>query len=332
MNNPNLLDGIRLLVYRFATDNRYKNEAIDALLTDLAPLCEYQQVHVALHNVDINKTDMVLFLVTSLADLEQLRNLRFPDSVQKVVAYFFTGTEFSWINDANYRRPYKAHSFFLICADQFTESLIYTSSQKVFDTLCHRTIRNKFADEALSTQIVEYTGINPQSAIAEMKEAGWYFRDSGLNHSDSFAGAIALRFGNRFIINASKTDKYQITSDRVCYVEDYIQSENKVRYVGYFPPSSESLVALRVFQEFTHVNVLLHFHYKHMTYSPKFNAYRTAHYVPYGLMEEADTLVDKLKDTGSFVIANGHGEFVMAENLSDAKATIGYLLALYDLT
>ncbi|SJM94478.1 hypothetical protein CRENPOLYSF1_540049 [Crenothrix polyspora] len=55
MNNPNLLDGIRLLVYRFATDNRYKNEAIDALLTDLAPLCEYQQVHVALHNVDIKK-------------------------------------------------------------------------------------------------------------------------------------------------------------------------------------------------------------------------------------------------------------------------------------
>ncbi len=158
--------------------------------------------------------------------------------------------------------------------------------------------------------------MNPQATIAEMREIGWYLRDNGLNHSDSFAGAIAIRFGKGMIINASKTDKYQIGSNHVCYVENYHTETNEIEYIGDSMPSSESLVANLIFQEFPAINLLLHFHYKAMTYSPKLDFYKTNKYVSYSTVEEAQAMVEKLRETGNFVIAFGHGEFCFTKNFS----------------
>lgn len=161
-----------------------------------------------------------------------------------------------------------------------------------------------------------------------MKEMGRYLRNRGLNHADSFAGGIALRFGKGILVTASYTDKYQIGSDRICYVENYLPERNQVQFVGNFPPSSESALAYLAFQHFPSANLILHFHYKPITCAPELNHYRTSKYASYGTLAEAEAVVEKLQETDDFAIAYGHGEFVIAPNFAEAQTTVDKILSL----
>jgi hypothetical protein len=324
MNQLASLKGWAVFIYRFPVNNHLKNQHVDEFLNDLTTLCNYQLIDSFDNNPKLHQPNtVVLFLVTSLSDFEALRVINFPECVPKIVSYFFTLAEFAGINNTDYRQPFKARLFYLVYPDQpTTGGLIYASPIKVFDTIYVRTIRNKLCGTVLAHDIETYTQINPQAAIAEMREIGWYLRDKGLNHSDSFSGAIAIRFGNGMIINASKTDKYQIGSNHVCYVENYRPETNEIEYIGHSMPSSESLVANLIFQEFPAINLLLHFHHKTMTYSPKLDFYKTSKYVSYSIVEEAKTIVEKLRETNNFVIAYGHGEFCFTENFAEARIVI----------
>jgi len=254
-------------------------------------------------------------------------NSNFSSPDQKLLVYRYATSDepkFQQINLQSFRSPLKARGFYLVCPETFTpiNGLIYPSYLKVFDTIYARTIRNKFKATFKGNDIATYTGLDPRSQIAEMKQIGWYLRNEALNHSDSFAGGIALRFGEGILVTASYTDKYQIESDRVCYVEKYIPEENEVYVVGNFPPSSESALSYLAFQEFPSSNLILHFHDKRMTCNPKLNHYRTSGYNSYGEPAEAIAVVDKLKETHNFAIAYGHGEFVLSSSFSEAKAVI----------
>lgn len=317
-------DGWSVLIYRFAINNAAKNNQVDVFLDGLATLCNYQLIDSSANNPTPHQPKaVVLFLVTSLSDFEALRNINYPEFIPKIVSYFFTSAEFHAIDSIDFRRPFKARLFYLVYPDQeITGDLIYASPIKVFDAIYVRTIRNKLCGTVLAHDIEAYTQINPQSAIAEMREIGWYLRDKGLNHSDSFAGALAIRFGKGAIINASKTDKYQISNNNICYVENYRPETNEIEYIGHCMPSSESLVTNLIFQEFPAINLLLHFHHKKMTNSPKLDFYKTSKYVSYSIVEEAKTIVEKLRETGNFVIAFGHGEFCFTENFAEARKVI----------
>lgn len=241
-----------LLVYRFAGNDELKSQRIDSFLRELCELCDYRMIDFLDSSADLHQPGTIaLFLVTAISDFEVLRSLSCPESVLKIVAYFLTEAEFKQVDVISFRSPFKSRLFRLIYPDEFnTSGLIHASHLKVFDTIYARTIRNKFDAIQMETDIATYTQLDPRSAIADMKEMGWYLRDMGLNHADSFAGGIALRFGKGILVTASYTDKYQIGSERICYVENYISERNQVQFVGNFPPSSESALAYLAFQEF----------------------------------------------------------------------------------
>lgn len=318
-----------LYVYQFAANNELKSQQIDSFLERLRKLCDHRMLD-SLNGADLHQPGAIaLFLVATISDFEVLRSLSCPESTLKIVAYFLTEAEFEQIDVKSFRSPLKARLFHLIYPDEFnTSGLIYASHMKVFDTIYARTIRNKFDVIQIGNDIATYTQIDPQSAIAEMKEMGWYLRDMGLNHADSFAGGIALRFGKGILVTASHTDKYQIESNRVCYVENYISEKNQVQVVGNFSPSSESALSYLAFQEFPSANLILHFHYKPMTSSSKLNHYRTSRYASYGTPAEAKAVVEKLRETGDFAIAYGHGEFILAPSFTEAKAVVDKMLNL----
>jgi ribulose-5-phosphate 4-epimerase/fuculose-1-phosphate aldolase len=318
-----------LLIYRFAANSELKAQQIDSFLERLRKLCDYRMLD-SLNGADLYQSSAIaLFLVASISDFEVLRSLSCPESTLKIVAYFLTEAEFDQIDVKSFRSPLKARLFHLVYPDEFnTSGLIHASHIKVFDTIYARTIRNKFDVIQIGNDIATYTRIDPRSVIAEIKEMGWYLRDMGLNHADSFAGGIALRFGRGILVTASHTDKYQIESNRVCYIENYISEKNQVQVVGNFPPSSESALSYLAFQEFPSANLILHFHYKPMTSSPKLSHYRTSRYASYGTPAEAKNVVDKLRETGDFTIAYGHGEFIMTPSFIEAKAVVVKILNL----
>lgn len=319
-----------LLVYRFAANSELKSQQIDTFLEGLRELCDYRMIDSLDSNADLQQSGAIaLFLVSDISNFEVLRHLNCPESTLKIVAYFLTEGEFQQVDIKAFRSPLKARLFRLIYPDEFnTSGLIYASHMKVFDTIYARTLRNKFDSIQIGNDITTYTQIDPRSAIADMKEMGWYLRDMGLNHADSFAGGIALRFGKGILVTASYTDKYQIERERICYVENYISEKNQVQVVGNFPPSSESSLSLLAFQEFPSANLILHFHYKPMTSTPKLSHYRTSRYASYGTLAEAEAVVEKLRETGDFAIAYGHGEFIMTSNFTQAKAVVDKILSL----
>jgi hypothetical protein len=197
-----------LLVYRFAANSELKAKQIDSFLRELRQLCDYRIIDSLDSKGDLHQSGAItLFLVSAISNFEVLRNLNCPESTLKIVAYFLTEGEFQQIDVKAFRSPLKARLFRLVYPDEFNISgLIYASPMKVFDTIYARTLRNKFDSIQIGNDIATYTQLDPHSAIADMKEMGWLLRDMGLNHADSFAGGIALRFGKGILVTASYTD------------------------------------------------------------------------------------------------------------------------------
>ncbi|MEE9339465.1 MAG: hypothetical protein V3U87_15430 [Methylococcaceae bacterium] len=327
MDDSYSLDDWTVFIYRFSVNDPLKNNMIDDFLKNLSIVCDYQLFDSLEGNPKLHQPNTtVLFLVSSISDFKTLLEINYPDDVPKIITYFFTQLEYEKINNAKFRIPFKARFFYIIHPNKFTTDLIYTCHIKVFDTLYVRTVRNKFRKSVIGKDIATSTQINPNPMIAKMRELGWYLRENKLNDSDSFAGAIAIRFGKGFIINASKTDKYNIERNRVCYVENHNHEKNEIKFIGDFMPSSESLVPYLIFQEFPQINIMLHFHYKTMTYSPELDYYRTKKYVSYGTMEEAEIITTKFRETGGIVIANGHGEFFIGTDFLAIKGDINKVL------
>jgi len=213
-----------IFVYNFLSNTPTKVRVIKSFLNEFFSSCEGQIIK-SLDEIPALQLSraIVLFLVSDISNFDFLLNLNLPESAVKVVAYFFSEDEFQKVNNKCFRSPFKARFFRLIYPDQVTAfGLRFPSAEKVLDTIYARTIRNKFNAVNLGNDIQSFTHIDPRSAIADIIQMGWYLRDMGLNHSDSAAGGIALRFGHGILVTASKTDKYQIECDRICYLEDWL--------------------------------------------------------------------------------------------------------------
>jgi hypothetical protein len=318
------LDNRTIFAYVFPTSDRFKIQTLSSFWLKFDLLCAYRPLHTLADSYQLPDDAVILFVVTNLADLDPLLQLKLPGSIVKIVAYFLTEPEFQQIDRA-VRTPLKSRMFRFIYPDEATWGLRYPSAEKTVDTIYARTVRNKFNAVNLATNIATFTNIDPTDAIAEIVEMGWYLRDRGLNHSDSAAGAIALRFGDGFLITASATDKYNV-ADRVCYIIDYLPEANTINYIGNnYLPSSESGLVDYAFDEFPSANLILHFHYKPITFAPSLQHYRTQKYITYGTLAEAEIVTNQFKQD-PFAIASGHGEFVLAANFAQAKASIDAVL------
>jgi ribulose-5-phosphate 4-epimerase/fuculose-1-phosphate aldolase len=330
MNQRLKLGGRTIFVYQFPCRDPRKVELLENFLKEFALVCESQPIDSFENHPELRKLEsVILFLVFNISDFDFLLHLDLPESAVKVVSYFFLEEEFHQVNLKSFRSAFKSRVFRLIYPDKINSfGLRYSSADKVFDTIYARTVRNKFNAVQLETNVQAFTHLDTRSAFADIIQMGWYLRDMGLNHSDSAAGGIALRFGQGILVTASKTDKYHIENDRICYLVNYIPENNTVEYVGNYPPSSESALAYYAFREFNSANLILHFHYKPMTCAHSLQRYQTEEYISYGTFAEAKAVAEKLRETQNFVIAKGHGEFVFASDFSDAKATVDQILSV----
>jgi Class II Aldolase and Adducin N-terminal domain len=322
-----------LYIYQFSTTNIniFKSDKISQFLSDVNGQYFYQIINSSNASELQDPTKIVLFLVTSITDFRTLEQLKCRSAI-KIIAYFLDREEFQIVDDKKFRATLKSRGFQYIYPDRAIDrnrlDLVYPSCDKIIDTIYFKTIRNKFGLSYLSDDIEEYLQVDPRSKFAEIVQMGWYLREMALNHADSFAGGIAVRFGQGFLTTATKTDKYRITPDRICYVESYSPHPNQIHVVGTAPPSSESALFHSCFQEFPDLNVILHFHHKPITCGWQFDRYRTSNYIPYGTLKEADTVTAKLRETEDFVVANAHGEFAFGSDFSAVKNTIDRIVNL----
>lgn len=317
-----------VVVYIFSSQNTFQKSRIEDFLSYLKHFCQYQIIDKLDRAINFNRPNHILiFLVSSLADFKCLQGLGYLDRSLNIIAYFLYSDEFKEVDRKEFRTPIKALNLNLIYPDRYEQDLFYPNSQKILDAVYYKTLRNKYENIKIADNDFTFSDLNLRKKSADIREIGLYFQTMKLNDTDRVAGAIAIRFGNGILINASNTDKYNITEDRICYVKKYIPKNNEIYWFGKHIPSSETAVAFLTFQEFTSANILLHFHDKRMTYNSNLAQYRTNKYVTYGTPGEAKTIVRKLKETGNFAIANGHGEFLIASDLEEAHSYISKIIA-----
>jgi ribulose-5-phosphate 4-epimerase/fuculose-1-phosphate aldolase len=316
-------------VYIFIPQDTFQKALLESFLSYLKHFCQYKIIDRIDCARNFNKPNKILiFLVSSLANFKCLEKLGFLDVSLNIVAYFLYTEEFKKVDRKEFRAPIKALSFNIIYPDRYQRGLFYPNNQKIIDTVYYKSVRNKYKNIKIGDDITTYTHLTSKQQFFKIREIGLYFKEMKLNDTDRVAGAIAIRFRNGVLINASRTDKYNITEDRICYVEKYIPKSNEIYWVGTHTPSSETAVAFLAFQDFPFANILLHFHDKRMTYTPQLTQYRTDKYVTYGTPGEAKAIVRKLKETKNFAIAHGHGEFLIASDLAEARAYITKIISM----
>ncbi|MBW4618230.1 MAG: class II aldolase/adducin family protein [Cyanosarcina radialis HA8281-LM2] len=318
-----------VVVYIFPPQNAFQQSCIVSFLSYLNHFCHYIIIDDIERFINFDRQNYIsIFMVCSLDNFKCLQKLGRLNFSLNIVAYFLASEEFQQVNCKDFRVPIKALGFKMIYPDRYQQGIFYPNNQKILDTIYYKTTRNKYKNIKVGEQIPAGDRVYLKEKLAEIKKIGSYFQEMKLNDTDPVAGAIAMRLGDGILINASSTDKYNITEDRICYVEKYLPKTNEIYWTGTHIPSSETAVAFLVFAEFPAANILLHFHDKRMTYAQQLAPYRTSKYVTYGTPGEARTIVRKLKETGNFAIACGHGEFAIASNLAEAQANINKIVAL----
>jgi ribulose-5-phosphate 4-epimerase/fuculose-1-phosphate aldolase len=318
-----------VVVYVFPPQNAFQQSCIDSFLSYLNHFCHYIIIDDIARFISFDRQNYIgIFIVSSIHNFKCLQKLDCLNSSLNIVAYFLSGQEFQQVNCKNFRTPIKALGFKMIYPDRYQQGIFYPNNQKILDTIYYKTTRNKYKNIKIGDRISAGDRVKLKEKFTEIIKIGLYFQEMKLNDTDPVAGAIAMRLGDGILINASNTDKYKIVEERICYVEKYLPKTNEIYWTGTHVPSSETAVAFLVFAEFPSANILLHFHDKRMTYAQQLAEYRTSKYVTYGTPGEAKTIVRKLKETGNFAIACGHGEFAIASNLAEAQANINQILTL----
>lgn len=320
LNEITVFGNKQLFICRLATEDRNKALIVDQFLDHLSELCDFQLVTLNDLMTLERETSVVLFLVSSLDHFQLITTaVELDQKIIKIVAYFLDRKEFRKVDSADFRRPLKALSYNIIYPDNKEhDDYIHPSALKAYDTVYSRTVRKKFESENDGDIQVNNLIVK---ALADMRLIAWHIRDMGLNHADSFAGLIAIRVGKDILITASQTDKYHIEIDRTCLI-NINQQGNIIHYKGKYSPSSETRLVQRAMNIFTNINYFVHFHSKPITENSRLKQYQTARFESYGTPAETDLLIEKLQQTNSFAIANSHGEFVIADDVTQVLKII----------
>jgi len=271
----------------------------------------------------------IVFVVASPYDFETIKGLTLPKNVLIIVAYYLHEKDFISIH-IDMLDAFEHQNVHVIYPNVVLHQLRYPSAAKIIDTVIHNTIRSKFISIQESTEIQKYMPEALEVEFNRMKEISNIIKKHNLN-PDHYAGSIAVRAGQGTLITSTRTDKSMIPDDRISYIIDCECTKNEITWAGTNRPSSEASMAYLAFKEIDSAKVLLHFHFKPMTYSPRLNLYRTCRYEPYGTYLEARRVVNKLKKSDGFAIAKGHGEIFIAETIHQLSDKIDAVLAFLNI-
>lgn len=253
--------------------------------------------------------------------LEHLRHLATrPSATVTVLAYALEKSEFAVLSQALIA-ALEANGYRPIYPEQLVDGVVLPSPEKVIDAVVCKSQRRKYVGNQVGIDVPD----SAKPLIQEIADLGDTVVHLGLNPGLT-DGFVSVRHGRGFLITASETNKRDIQPRDIAHVADYVASENRIVWSGARPPSSETPCASLILDAEADIDVVVHFHCKAITYSPKFSSVRTERYAPYGTLAEAQELLKQRAWTGSsLVVMQGHGEFAFAKSPAEMKAFLSHL-------
>jgi CheY-like chemotaxis protein len=161
-----------------------------------------------------------------------------------------------------------------------------------------------------------------------------FARENGYD-GDSLSGAASLLLPNGDLaVTASKTEKRSSDPADVALVHDVDVVRNRVEWSGVKKPSSSTRWHSLIYQAIPTARVILHTHWKALTYSGALGEFATSQYRLSGSRQEAAEIVCALTrngNDGQFAILRDHGEVFVGTSVADLEDVVGRTLEQADV-
>ena len=239
---------------------------------------------------------------------------------QRIIAYVASTDELTSASFRGILASLRAREITVIYPDQVDRELHYPSPLKIVDAIICRDRKRKYNDKRLPMRSYE-DALESLEVVTDLIAIGRYLHDNGFNTAPT-DGFVAAQCRKGFLITSSDTPKHLIERDKLAFVHLYDEGSDTVWWSGLHPPSSETSCAALIFERFSEVRVVAHFHCKAITYSPFMERNRTARYVPYGTPEEAQLEADQLAVSYPLAILRGHGEIAVGTSATALTSAI----------
>ncbi len=194
--------------------------------------------------------------------------------------------------------------------------------QKILDNAVCDTVRIKYKPVHRSEQLP----LLKYDEMAYFTEVRRMFAQYDLYFRAPTDGYVALRRsqGNEFLITATKTNKLEISPERVSIVHSYDRNENTLEYSGRYLPSSDAVEAAIIFQNHSDIVGIIHTHASNL-FTRNFN-YANRILVPslpYGTPTLGDAISQSIfSNRPDWLIMEDHGELFFGPDGSSAITTL----------
>jgi 3-polyprenyl-4-hydroxybenzoate decarboxylase len=181
--------------------------------------------------------------------------------------------------------------------------------EKITDTIFHKFQPIRYE----SHKIDESTFAVIEKYFPEFFAIGKELQEN--NYLNGAAGFLAMRLPEGILVTATGSYVGDLEKRHLSLIRCW--DDHIVSWSGIKLPSSEAPLILEIFDEFPHVNVVVHGHCRDVTYSPKMFKYHSSEYLKYGQWGELFKIGHILKEY-QLGIMKLHGEIILAGNFNEA--------------
>lgn len=182
--------------------------------------------------------------------------------------------------------------------------------QKIVDCVSEKYIDIKFSEAKIefnTNSIIESNFYSDFFTVGKELQENHYSSENN--------GFIAKRISDGVLITSLGADIGDLERDNLTFIHSW--KDDKLIWSGNLPPSSESLLAIRIFDKFPNTNAIVHSHCNDITNKSKMVKYLTDEYV--GHCDWGDvTKIIKILDKYNKCIIRMHGEIIISDTTEKA--------------
>jgi len=147
------------------------------------------------------------------------------------------------------------------------------------------------------------------------------FRDIGQELVDidltrGTGGCLSKKVNEGILVSTSGSQVGILSKQDISLITK-VENE-KIHWMGYKKPSSESPLLSELYQNFSETNTIIHGHCPRITYDSKMQRYSTPNYVRAGCFGEGKKIAGVISNNGGFAILRLHGELAVGSSLRGA--------------
>ncbi|MEK6933421.1 MAG: class II aldolase/adducin family protein [Nanoarchaeota archaeon] len=191
------------------------------------------------------------------------------------------------------------------------EKVTMAPIEKIADTVYHILSGTRYDSEQVE-RTIDFDRL-VDNHYTEFREVGQELVDIDLTRGTG--GCLSKKVNEGILVSASGSQVGSLSKQDISLI---IKVENeKIHWMGYKKPSSESPLLSELYQNFSEANAIIHSHCPRITYDSKMQKYSIPNYVRAGCFGEGKKIANVISDNEGFAILRLHGELAVGSSLQE---------------